>query len=113
MSEPILKPVRHRSPEHLARLRSLPCSIPGCKRTPVVAHHLTCSPNPKARGLKAGDQWAVSLCESSHHSAQSREGVHHTGDERQWWADRGIDPIALAVRLWLESEAIHGKVEGD
>lgn len=105
----IEKPVRHRSPAHLKRLRTLPCCIPGCKGQPVIAHHLTCSPQPKARGLKAGDQWAVSLCERTHHSAQSMVGVHHVGLEREWWASKGIDPIALAARLWAETLALRGK----
>jgi hypothetical protein len=31
------------------------------------------------------------------------------GDEKQWWIEKGIDPIAHAVRLWWDTK--HGGVE--
>lgn len=49
--------------------------------------------------------FTVPLCRWGHHLATSRSGVHATGNEREWWAARGIDPITLAARLWAESEA--------
>jgi hypothetical protein len=77
---------RIRSRDHMAYIRSLPCSVPGCRREPVDVHHLTCSPEPKARSLKAGDNWTVPLCHGLHHVAQARDGVHRAGNERAWWA---------------------------
>ena len=100
------KAARIRCPRHLAWLRTLPCCIPGCYDKPVIAHHLMCSPEPKAGRLKAGDNWAVNLCEHTHHSAQSAHGVHHRGDERAWWAAHGIDPIVYAANLAQRSREL-------
>ncbi len=75
----------------LDSIRAVPCLI--CQRPGVEAHHLTFT-QPKARGLKAGDQWAVPLC-PSHHRA-----LHQAGDERLWWALQGVDPEA-----WLASRS--------
>ncbi len=55
------KPERLRSPKHLRRLRSLSCIIPKCRRQPVDPHHLTFV-QPKGKGLRAGDQFAIPLC---------------------------------------------------
>jgi len=97
------KPERIRSPRHLARLRTLACTIPECGRGPVDAHHLT-HVQPKGKGLKAGDQFTVPLCRWTHHSATSAAGVHSVGDEAAWWRAHGIDPLAVANDLWAESE---------
>ena len=97
------KPVRYRSPAHLIFVRCKRCCIHGCP-TPhdVQGHHLTFV-QPKARGLKAGDQWVVPLC-LLHHTA-----LHARGDERAWWAEggRGGAEVAtnLAQSLWAESLA--------
>jgi hypothetical protein len=32
-----------------------------------------------------------------------------TGDENQWWKEKGLDPIAHAVRLWWGTR--HGGVK--
>jgi hypothetical protein len=96
---------RIRSPAHMRYIGSLPCSVPGCRREPVDVHHLTCSPEGKARGLKAGDNYVVPLCHGTHHVAEARDGVHRAGNERTWWAAKRIDPIALAERLWRQSPA--------
>ena len=95
----ITKPERIRSRAHLARVGSLPCCIPGCEAGPVQVHHLT-HVQPKARGLKAGDQWSVPLC-LRHHLGDG--GVHTGGREGPWWAAYGVDPIKLAASLWAES----------
>lgn len=101
---PNFRQKRIRSPKHLARLRKLPCSIPGCRPYwQVVAHHLTCSPQPKARGLTAGDDWAVPLC-LAHHGPGFAGSLHDAGNERSWWARKGIDPLALAERLWDQTQ---------
>lgn len=103
---PRFKVPRIRDPGHLARIRTLSCSVSWCQTRPVIAHHLTCSPEPKARGLKAGDNWVVPLCEHVHHTAQSWYGVHNRGDERVWWGTHAIDPLALAERLWAETQTL-------
>ena len=92
----IEKTYRPRSKKHLAFVGGLPCCYPGCGRESQV-HHLTIA-QPKARGLKAGDNWTVPLC-VLHHNA-----LHSRGNERSWWEDIGIDPLALAASLWDESK---------
>jgi hypothetical protein len=47
--------------------------------------------------LKVSDEFAVPLC-AIHH-----DETHATGDERQWWKERKIDPLAVAERLWRQS----------
>jgi hypothetical protein len=96
------RPVRERMPWHLARLRTLPCCVLGCRDGRVEPHHLT-HVQPKARGLKAGDQWTVPLCRA-HHRAGFRDSLHSHGNERAWWEAQRVDPIHLAIRLWRESE---------
>lgn len=96
------KPERIRSPRHLARLRTLACTIPECGRAPVDPHHLTFA-QPKGRGLRSGDQFTVPLCRWFHHSATSQHGVHFVGDEAAWWRAHGIDPLAVANDLWAET----------
>ena len=44
------------------------------------------------------DEFTVPLCNGHHDS------LHHTGDERAWWARHGIlDPLKFAARLWAAS----------
>ncbi len=99
------KIARVRSPRHLARIKTLRCSIPGCKGQPVDPHHLKCGPEGGG-SVVAGDQWAVPLCRYGHHDAAGRDGVHRTGKEAEWWARHGIDPIKWAEHLWAETQAI-------
>ena len=40
------------------------------------------------------DEFTVPLC-AIHHSEN-----HATGDERRWWQERKIDPLAVAAELW-------------
>jgi DNA recombination protein Rad52 len=97
---PISTPRRIRDKDHLRYIASQPCLI--CGRTPSHAHHLRFA-QPKAFGRKVSDEWTVPLC-STHHRA-----LHNVGDERQWWAEKGIDPTAYATRLWWNTK--HGGVD--
>jgi DNA recombination protein Rad52 len=97
---PISAPRRIRDKEHLRYVASQPCII--CGRSPGHAHHLRFA-QPRALGRKVSDEWTVPLC-STHHRA-----LHSVGDEKQWWREKGIDPIAHAVRLWWDTR--HGGVE--
>ena len=45
-------------------------------------------------GKKVSDKWVVPLC-NTHHRA-----LHGAGEERLWWKERNIEPIADAERLW-------------
>jgi hypothetical protein len=90
---------RSRSPEHLAFLRQLPCSVRGCAGGPVHAAHirsgcLSRGKRPTGAGEKPSDRWAVPLCEDHHLRGQ------HAENELAWWAKQGRDPFALAIELW-------------
>lgn len=91
------KPRRLTCSDHLAYLATLPCAA--CGARPVTIHHLRCQGSTAAAGRRAGDHEAVGLCHAHH---QGDAGVHKLG-ERAFWALHGIDPLALAARLWAES----------
>lgn len=106
MAMPALeKPRRHRSRLHLKHVRTLRCL--GCAEpAPSQAHHLTFA-QPKARGLKSGDQWSVPLCMTCHNA------LHARGNERAWWEAVGVDPIEVAGRLWAHTLAEREKHESE
>jgi hypothetical protein len=91
---------RVRSKDHLRFVASQPCLI--CGRTPAHAHHIRYA-QAKGIALKVSDEFTVPLC-AIHHSEN-----HTTGDERQWWRARKIDPLAVAGSLWRESIGIRSE----
>lgn len=44
-------------------------------------------------GIRPDDKWALPLCHKHHIHGQ------HLNGERIWWAEQGIDPIQLCLRL--------------
>ena len=95
----IAAPRRLRSKEHLRFLASRPCLV--CGRKPSDPHHIRFA-QPRALGRKVSDEYAVPLCRSHHRD------VHRYGNERVWWANARIDPLAAALRLWLETRGATG-----
>ena len=85
------EPRRIRNSGHLAFVASKPCLI--CGRNRAHAHHLKFA-QPTALGRKVSDEFTVPLCPTHH-----RE-LHRHGDERAWWAARGIDALRVAGELW-------------
>ena len=79
-----------------ASVAAQPCVI--CGRTPAHAHHIRYA-QPRGVALKVSDEFTVPLC-AIHHSEN-----HATGDERRWWQERKIDPLAVAQQLWAQSRA--------
>lgn len=108
---PITKPVRERSRKHLALVGSEPSIISG--KTPVQVHHLT-HIQPKARGLKGGDQWTVPITMAEHtelHNFVKRRLLADTelkpaSAEAEWWREMGVDPVKHAIRLWAQSHGV-------
>jgi hypothetical protein len=88
---PLSEPRRYRNRAHLMYVASLPCLR--CERQPAEPHHLRFV-QPRALGRKVSDEFAVPLCRTHH-----RE-VHRHGDEAAWWKSAGINPVAIAHRLW-------------
>jgi hypothetical protein len=90
----ISEPKRHRSKEHLHYVAEQPSLI--CGRSPSHAHHIRFAQS-KGLALKVSDEFTVPLC-AIHHSEN-----HATGDERKWWQNYNVEPLAVARRLWEES----------
>jgi hypothetical protein len=97
---------RLRDKTHLRFVAKQPCLV--CGRQPCDAHHLRFA---QSRGfsLKVSDEFTVPLCRAHH-----RE-LHRTGRETDWWAKAGLEPIALARKLWLETHPLAAStdVSGD
>lgn len=92
----LIKPMRHRSKEHLAFVAAQPCLI--CQRSPCDAHHLKFA-QPKALGRKVSDEFTVPLCRDHHHE------LHRHGNERAFWANLKLAPLKVAKDLWLTGPA--------
>ena len=82
---------RHRDKAHLRFVASQPCLL--CGRLPSDPHHLRFA-QPRAMGRKTSDEFVVPLCRAHHRQN------HQVGDEISWWKRSGIDPLAVADRLW-------------
>ena len=91
------KPVRERDREHLKFVAAQPCLI--CGRTPSDPHHIKFA-EQRAMGRKVSDRFTVPICRLHH-----RE-LHRRGNERSWWENKGIDPLAIAETLWGKTHAI-------
>jgi DNA recombination protein Rad52 len=88
---PIGAPVRRRDKEHRRYVASLPCLV--CGQSPCQAHHISFA-QPRALGRKVSDEWTVPLCVKHH------DELHRFGNEKQWWHEQQINPIANAQELW-------------
>jgi hypothetical protein len=82
---------RVRDKERLRYLSSPQCVV--CGRLPSQVHHFKHA-QPRAVGLKVGDQWTVPLC-NLHRGAR-----HDAGAEGDWWLGQKVDPIAVVLGLW-------------
>ena len=104
----IPKEVRKRSKAHLLYVRSQPCLV--CKQSPCDAHHLKFA-QQRALGRKVSDEFTVPLCRAHHHQ------LHRHANEKAWWANLQITPLAAAKELWNASQLdVMGKdqlVEGN
>jgi hypothetical protein len=85
---------RYRNREHVRHVATQACLI--CGRKPSDPHHLRFM-QPRALGRKVSDEFTVPLCRV-HHRA-----VHRSGYELGWWKQAGIEPIAIARKLWKET----------
>ncbi len=90
---------REEDEKHRRFIASLPCLI--CGSSEVQCAHIKfadLSVGKPFTGLtKSDDKFTVPLC-CDHHSEQ-----HAWGDERGWWMKYEIDPIKLALALYIES----------
>ena len=91
------KPRRLRDKNHRQFVATQPCLV--CTRQPSDAHHLRFA-QPRALGRKVSDEFTVPLCRTHH-----RE-VHRNAKEPVWWAQLGLDPMAIAYKLWTRSHPL-------
>jgi hypothetical protein len=91
------EPRRVRDRDHIRHVIKQPCLV--CGRRPSDPHHLRFAQS-RALGRKVSDEFTVPLCRAHH-----RE-VHRCGDEGLWWQKTGIDPLAAARALWLETHPL-------
>src|SRR3974390_749600 len=91
------EPRRIRDRDHIRHVMKQSCLI--CGRRPSDPHHLRFAQS-RALGRKASDEFTVPLCRTHH-----RE-IHRCGDESSWWGNTGIDPLAAARTLWLETHPL-------
>ncbi len=93
------EPRRIRDRHHVRHVMKQPCVI--CGRRPSDPHHLRFA-QWRSLGRKVSDEFTVPLCRSHH-----RE-IHRCGNEALWWQKTGLDPLAAARALWLESHPLPG-----
>jgi hypothetical protein len=91
------EPRRMRDRDHIRHVMKQPCLI--CGRRPSDPHHLRFAQS-RALGRKSSDEFTVPMCRTHH-----RE-VHRCGDESAWWQKIGMDPLAAARMLWLETHPL-------
>ena len=91
------EPRRIRDRDHIRHVIKQPCLI--CGRRPSDPHHLRFAQS-RALGRKVSDEFTVPLCRTHH-----RE-IHRSGKEGLWWRNTGIDPLAAARTLWLETHPL-------
>jgi hypothetical protein len=91
------EPRRIRDRDHIRHVMKQACLV--CGRQPSDPHHLRFAQS-RALGRKVSDEFTVPLCRTHH-----RE-VHRCGDELSWWQKIGMDPLAAARMLWLETHPL-------
>lgn len=99
------KEARERNANYLARVRRCPCLA--CDNDPArVAAHLRLSGDGKpmpGTGAKPDDKWTLPLCSTCHTAGP--EAQHEVGEVRFWDA-LGLDPKAIALRLYMAAPNI-------
>lgn len=86
---------------HLRYIRGLPCLLCNDNTSTECAHIRYADPRVakpiSGMGNKSDDIYTVPLC-GQHHRDQT-----NYGNERAWWAKRGVDPIAIAQALYINT----------
>lgn len=96
------KPSRDLDPKYLAAVRRCPCL--SCDNDPAgEAAHVRMTRAGKeiaGTGSKPADRWSLPLCRACHTGAPSAQ--HRVG-EVAFWSALGLDPLAIAARLYAVS----------
>ncbi len=91
------QPNPKRRAQHLAFVRQLPCVACGMRGYSEAAHVRTGTDG--GTGTKPSDRYSLPLCAVCH-------AWQHTIGELTFWAELGIDPLNVALRLWTVSGEI-------
>lgn len=111
MNEPLRqRQPRVEDPAHLEFVRTKPCCVCGRKPRSDAAHIRMASPERgkgyTGKGMKPDDRYVTPLCSII---PGVRTGCHYDQSDRKseaaFWERRGLDPFAIAERLWVESGA--------
>jgi ERF superfamily len=94
----IQEPRRLRDKDHLRYVAQQPCLV--CGRAPSDPHHIRFL-QLRALGRKVSDEFVVPLCRGHH-----RE-VHRSGDEANWWRQKGLDALGTAQKLWATTRNLY------
>lgn len=100
-------PVWNRKPndrvrkDHTDWIKTLPCIK--CGRGPCDPAHVRIGNTGGGAGLKPPDRYTVPLCKSLPQTGyEGCHAVQHKG-EVSFWAELGVDPVDIALRLWAVS----------
>lgn len=85
-----MKTSRSRDKAWLSTVREQACAI--CASPFTVPHHVMFTDHP-ALSLKVSDYNTIALC------GQHHRDLHMHGNEEQWWALEGVDPIEWIKEL--------------
>lgn len=84
--------------QHLAWIRTLPCLVTGRGDGIEAAHcrygDAVFGKRETGKGERPDDRWALPLHRDQH------KDQHAHGDERDWWAKLGIDPLQICLALY-------------
>lgn len=95
------KPRPWRAPTHCEIIRSLPCLLTGRPAECVHIRFSDASHGKTETGMqRRDDRWTVPLCPELH---RLLKGCQHDSEERAWWKQFRIDPLAVAKMLWGRS----------
>ena len=87
---------------HLKRVRAWPCLLCGDDTSTEAAHvrysDLSVSKPMSGQGMKPHDWFTVPLCSSCHRNQTNY------GNEREFWQMANIDPVKVALMLYVEGE---------
>ena len=89
--------VRTREPDYIAWLHTQPCVVSGQRGDVVVHHPRAIIPEPRAKGRKCSDRFAVSLL-ARYHINGGADSVHGRLGEARWWPAHGVDLMAVIAR---------------
>lgn len=93
-----MKPSR-KAPGHLDDIRRLPCLLSGRPAEAAHIRYADAAHGKPETGMqtKPHDKYTVPLAPELH---RLLKGCQHDSDERAWWEQFGVDPIAVALELY-------------